>query len=158
MIKYPWLKFIVALILPQLAGAIGGFFSAANVPTWYQTLIKPSFTPPGWIFGPVWGMLYLMMGLAFFFVLISEQGKDKLRFVSGLFCLHLLFNTLWSILFFGLRNPLLAFVDIVVLWLMITGLVFLFWSINKLAGALLVPYWLWVSFASVLNYAIWQLN
>jgi tryptophan-rich sensory protein len=158
MVKSQWLKLVVALILPQAAGAIGGLFSAVNVPTWYQTLVKPPFTPPGWIFGPVWGILYLMMGLAFFFVLISEQGKDKVRFASGLFCVHLLLNTLWSILFFGLHNPWLAFIDIIVLWVMITALVFVFWDIRKLAGALLIPYWLWVSFASVLNYAIWRLN
>jgi translocator protein len=158
MVKSKWLKLIVALLLPQVAGAIGGFFSAANVPTWYQTLLKPAFTPPGWVFGPVWGMLYLMMGLAFFFVLISEQNKDSRRFVAGLFGVHLLLNTLWSILFFGLRNPFLAFIDIIVLWLMITALVFVFWNIKKLAGMLMIPYWLWVSFASVLNYSIWKMN
>jgi len=149
---------IAALILPQAAGAIGGFFSAANVPAWYQTLLKPSFTPPGWIFGPVWEMLYLMMGGAFFFILISQQNKDKVRFAAGLFCFHLLVNTLWSILFFGLHNPLLAFIDIVVLWLMVTALVFVFWRISRVAGALMVPYWFWVSFASVLNYSIWKMN
>ncbi|MBF0388094.1 MAG: tryptophan-rich sensory protein [Candidatus Omnitrophica bacterium] len=153
-----WLKLIAALILPQAAGAIGGFFSATNVPTWYPTLLKPSFTPPGWIFGPVWGMLYLMMGVAFFFVLISEQSKDKVRFAAGLFCVHLLLNTLWSILFFGMRNPFLAFIDIIVLWLMITALFFIFWRIRRLAGALMIPYWLWVSFAGVLNYSIWRMN
>jgi tryptophan-rich sensory protein len=158
MVKFQWLKLIAALILPQAAGAIGGFFSAASVPTWYQTLLKPSFTPPGWIFGPVWGMLYLMMGVAFFFVLISEQGKGKVRFAAELFCVHLLLNTLWSILFFGLRNPFLAFLDIIVLWLMITALIFVFGRIRKIAGALMIPYWLWVSFASVLNYAIWRMN
>ena len=158
MVKSQWLKLIVALILPQVAGAIGGFFSAVNVPTWYQTLLKPSFTPLGWIFGLVWGILYLMMGLAFFFVLISQQSKDTVRFAAGLFCVHLLFNTLWSILFFGLRNPLLAFLDIIVLWLMITTLIFIFWNIRRITGVLLVPYWLWVSFASVLNYSIWRMN
>jgi tryptophan-rich sensory protein len=137
---------------------VGGFFSAANVPVWYPTLLKPSFTPPGWIFGPVWGVLYLMMGLALFLVLISEQGKDRIRSAAGLFCVHLLINALWSILFFGLRDPLLAFIDIIVLWLMITALVFVFWGVRKLAGALLIPYWLWVSFAGVLNYAIWRMN
>jgi tryptophan-rich sensory protein len=158
MVKSRWLKLIAALILPQAAGAIGGFFSAANVPTWYQTLLKPSFTPPGWIFGPVWEMLYLMMGGAFFFILISQQNKDKVRFAAGLFCFHLLINTLWSVLFFGLHNPLLAFIDIVVLWLMVTALAFAFWRISRVAGALMVPYWFWVSFAGVLNYSIWRMN
>ncbi len=158
MFKIQWLRLILALALPQVAGVIGGFFSAANVPTWYQSLLKPSFTPPGWIFGPVWGVLYLMMGVAFFFVLISEQGKDKVRFASGLFCVHLLFNALWSFLFFGLHNPLFAFINIIILWIMITILVFVFWRIKKLAGALLIPYWFWVCFASVLNYWIWRMN
>ena len=158
MVKFPWLKLIVALILPQLAGAVGGFFSAASVLTWYPILLKPSFTPPGWIFGPVWGILYVMMGLALFFVLISGQGKDKVRFAVGFFCVHLFINTLWSILFFGLRDPFLAFIDIIILWLMIAALVFIFWRIRKFAGALMIPYWLWVSFAGVLNYTIWKMN
>lgn len=100
----------------------------------------------------------MMMGLAFFLVLTSEQRKDWMPFATALFLVHLLFNTLWSILFFGLRSPFLAFIDIVVLWLMITTLIFVFWNIRKLAGALMIPYWLWVSFASVLNYAIWRMN
>jgi benzodiazapine receptor len=89
MTKFPWVKLIIALVLPQLAGAIGGFFSARSVTTWYQTLLKPSFTPPGWVFGPAWGILYLMMGLAFFFVLTSGQGKGGVRFAAELFCVNL---------------------------------------------------------------------
>lgn len=153
-----WFQVTFAFALPLAAGAIGGFFSAANVRTWYPALIKPSFTPPEWVFGPVWGVLYLLMGLALFLVLVSGQEKDKVRFAAGLFYVHLLLNTLWSILFFGLRSPLLALIDIAALWLMITALVVVFWNIRKLSGVLMVPYWLWVSFASVLNCSIWRMN
>jgi benzodiazapine receptor len=156
--KFSWGKFIVALMLPQAAGALGAVFSAAKVPIWYQTLLKPSFTPPGWIFGPVWGLLYIMMGLAFFFVWTADQGQKKTRFAISFFGIHLLINTLWSIVFFGLQSPWLGLITIIVLWLMITGLLVLFWRIRKLAGALMMPYWLWVTFASVLNYKIWQMN
>lgn len=137
---------------------MGGLFSVENVRVWYPTLLKPSFTPPGWVFGPVWVMLYLMMGLAFFLVLVSGGNREKVRPAAILFCVHLLVNALWSAFFFGLRSPFLAFLDIIILWSMITVLVPVFWSISRLAGVLMIPYWLWVSFAGALNYAIWRMN
>lgn len=148
----------MALILPQCAGALGGFFSRESVASWYQQLVKPPLTPPGWVFAPVWGLLYILMGLAFYFVLTERQTDTRRRKAAVFFCAHLALNALWSFLFFGLRSPVLALVDIVVLWVMIVLLVRLFWDIRRLAGAMLLPYLAWVSFAMFLNYGIWRLN
>ncbi|MFA6605337.1 MAG: TspO/MBR family protein, partial [Patescibacteria group bacterium] len=121
-------------------------------------LNKPSFNPPSWIFGPVWTTLYILMGIALY--LIWQEGLKK-AFVKNsfiLFIVNLVLNSLWSITFFGLQNPALAFLVIVLLWITILVLIIRFYRINKLASYLLIPYLLWVSFASVLNFSIWQLN
>lgn len=152
------LKLIIALLLPLLAGAIGSAFTFTGVESWYQTISKPSFNPPNWIFGPVWTTLYILMGVSLY--LIWNKGlKDK--FIKNsfiLFLIHLVLNSLWSIVFFGLENPGLALVVIIILWLMILVLIIRFYKINKISSYLLIPYILWVSFASILNYSIWQLN
>lgn len=152
------LKIIIAVALPLLAGAIGSAFTFTGIDSWYQTIAKPSFNPPNWIFGPVWTTLYILMGLAFY--LIWQAGlKDKFNKDSFiLFLVHLAINSLWSIVFFGLQNPGLAFLVIIVLWFMILILIMRFYKIDKRAAWLLIPYILWVSFASVLNFSIWQLN
>ncbi len=154
MIRNNWRKFFIALLLPQAAGALAGLVTVRSVSEWYQHLNKPAFTPPAGVFGPVWGVLYLMMGMASFLVWMGEKGTSLFRF----YLIHLFFNFFWSILFFGLRSPFLAFLDIIVLWLMVGGMVFLFWKSSRWASVLLVPYWCWVSFAAGLNYAIWRMN
>lgn len=156
--KIHWKKLIVSLILPQCVGGVGSIFVRESVMTWYQQLTKPSLTPPGWVFAPVWTTLYLLMGLSFYLVLVSTQSDVKRRIAAVFFCAHLAVNALWSILFFGLRSPFLALIDIVVLLGMITLLVRIFWSINRWAGVMLVPYLSWVAFASFLNYGIWKMN
>ena len=156
--KTHWPKLILALIVPQCAGFIGSIFTRESVATWYQGLVKPTFSPPGWIFAPVWISLYFLMGLAFYFVLVSIGDNAKRRTAVVLFCVQLAVNTAWSYLFFGLHSPFWAFIDIIVLWAMITFLIRVFWGIDRLAGAMLVPYWLWVSFAGLLNYGIWMMN
>ncbi|NLE65531.1 MAG: tryptophan-rich sensory protein [Elusimicrobia bacterium] len=153
-----WFKLVIALALPQAAGAVGGLFSAANVRTWYPTILKPSFTPPGWVFGPVWAMLYVMMGLALFLVWTSGEKGENVTPAVGIFGAHLFVNALWSVLFFGLKSPFWAFLDLIVLWFLVTALAVVFFRIRRLAGALLVPYWLWVSFAGVLNYVVLRMN
>lgn len=142
------------LLLSFSAAAIGGFFMPG---AWYATLNKPSWNPPNWIFGPVWTVLYAAMAIAAWLVW-RRGGFAGQRFALSLYLTQLLLNALWSPLFFGLRSPGLAFVDIVLLWLALLATVAAFWKSRPLAGALLVPYLAWVTFASVLNFAIWRLN
>jgi len=144
-------KLLTALVLPQLAGLIGSFFTFPAINSWYQYLNKPSFSPPNWLFGPVWTSLYLLMGIAWY--LAWKQGANP-----WFFLIHLSLNSLWSILFFGLRNPGLAFGEIIILWLAIIRIMIQFYRYNKISAWLLAPYLLWVFFASILNFAIWQLN
>jgi translocator protein len=151
-------KFVIALILPQLAGALGAIFTRESVMTWYQKLIKPSFNPPAWVFAPVWTGLFFLMGLAFYIIWVSSENIARRNTALTIFCVHLGVNTLWSFLFFGLRSPFWAFIDIMVLLSLIIVLVRLFWSLDRWAGIMLVPYLLWVAFASFLNYEIGCLN
>lgn len=151
-------KFIVSLIFPLVAGFIGSIFTTPAINSWYTTLIKPSFNPPSWIFGPVWTLLYVLMGISFYLVWKSDVDKNKKRIAMVMFFGHLILNTLWSIIFFGLNNPFFAFIEIVILWISILITAFLFFHIKKIAGILFIPYIIWVSFASVLNFSIWQLN
>jgi benzodiazapine receptor len=142
------------LALSFTAAAIGGFFLPGE---WHARLQKPAWNPPNWIFGPVWTALYTMMAVAAWFV--WKRGGFAAQLIAlSLFLLQLLINALWSPLFFGLRNPALAFVDIVLLWLALLATVVAFWKVRPLAGALLVPYLAWVTFAGALNFAIWRLN
>ncbi len=151
-------KLIVSIIICQLAGIIGGLFTSQTIPTWYQTIKKPAFTPPNWIFGPVWTLLYLLMGIALYLVWKSAApGKAKALAVFFFFA-QLALNVLWSFLFFFLKNPLAGFIDIIVLWISILVTILLFYPLSKVGALLLVPYILWVTFASVLNYFLWQLN
>lgn len=156
--KIYWKRLIVALALPQCAGGLGAVFTRESVATWYRQLAKPQLNPPSWVFAPVWTALFLLMGLAFYLVLVSTRSGEKRRAGVILFCAHLAVNTLWSILFFGLRSPFWAFIDIIVLWIMIVLLILIFRAIDRLAGFLLIPYWLWVSFAAYLNYTVWKMN
>jgi len=142
------------LALSFTAAAVGGFFLPGE---WYGRLQKPAWNPPGWIFGPVWTALYTIMAVAAWLVW-KRGGFLGQRLALSLFLLQLLFNALWSPLFFGLKHPALAFVDIVLLWLALLGTVMAFWKARPLAGALLVPYLAWVTFASALNFTLWRLN
>ena len=151
-------KLPAAILMSLAAGAIGSMATVTGINSWYSELIKPSFNPPNWIFGPVWTILYILMGIALY--LIWQDGLKK-AFVKNsfmLFIVNLVLNSFWSIAFFGMQNPALAFLVIILLWLVILTLILRFYKINKLASYLLIPYILWVSFASVLNFSIWQLN
>lgn len=150
------LKLIVAIGICQAAGLVGSLYTADAIPTWYATLVKPDWQPPNWLFGPVWLTLYTLMGIALYLV---WTGKAKNRDSAlAIFAIQLVLNAVWSIIFFGQQNPQSAFVEILVLWLAIATSIWQFSKINKRAAWLLVPYILWVSFAAVLNYSIWQLN
>ena len=136
------------------AAAIGGLFLPGD---WYARLQKPAWNPPNWIFGPVWSVLYTTMAIAAWLVW-KRGGFAGQRRALLFFLLQLLFNALWSPLFFGLHLPGLAFVDLVLLWLALLATLATFWKAHRLAGAMLLPYPAWVTFAGALNFAIWRLN
>ena len=144
--------------MSQLAGIVGSVFTIKEIAKWYLFLNKPSFNPPDWLFGPVWIVLYTLMGISLYLVWSKGYKEANIRRAVNIFFVHLAVNSLWSIVFFGLHYLGLAFVIIVTLWLMIFYLIKIFWSISKSAAYLLIPYLLWVSFASLLNYSIWMLN
>jgi len=150
------LQLLVSVLIAQLAGVIGSFFTVSSVGSWYLDINKPTWNPPGWIFGPVWITLYALMGIAAFMIWQSKNKhkRNALTFYS----IQLVLNAIWSILFFGLRRPDLAFAEIILLLAMIIITTYYFWRINKKAAILMFPYIAWVSFASFLNFTIWQLN
>jgi len=150
------LGLIIAILLPVGVGGLGGIATASSVKTWYPTLKKPSWNPPGWLFGPVWTTLYILMGVASWRVWQKQARPSHRALVWYGFQLGL--NGMWSILFFGLRQPGAAFAEVIVLWAAILATAIKFCQIDRLAGALLVPYQLWVSFATALNGVVWWLN
>lgn len=143
-----------ALVLTFGAAYIGSRFP---VDEWYTGLVKPSWNPPNWLFGPVWSVLYLLMAISVWLVWLKE-GLAGALIPLGIFLLQLVLNAAWSWLFFGRHEMGIAFLEILVLWAAILICIFLFWELNPLSGILLVPYILWVTFAAVLNYTLWQLN
>lgn len=149
---------IVAIITCEAAGIIGSVFTSSKIPTWYRGLVKPALNPPSWIFGPVWTTLYLLMGIALYIIWKKGLGAQGVKFALTIFAIQLILNTLWSIVFFGMQNTGLALINIALMWLFIAWTIVLFYKLSPTAGLLLVPYILWVSFASYLNYAIWTLN
>jgi translocator protein len=148
-----WFGLLLWLLLPLLAGAFGSQFQPG---AWYAALEKPSWNPPSWVFGPVWTVLYIMMGVAAW--LVWDRYRSAARAALAVFVVQVVFNGLWSYLFFGLQSPALAFAGIVILWSLIVTTLVLFWRARTVAGVLLLPYLAWVSFAAVLNFTIWQLN
>ncbi|NUY80684.1 tryptophan-rich sensory protein [Flavobacterium sp. MAH-1] len=140
-------------------GYISGQVTQSSVDTWFPLLEKPSFNPPNWLFLPVWSTLYVLMGVAAGLVWARiDFDKDEVRNALKFFFIQLGLNAAWSLVFFGLKNPLLALIEIVLLWLMIYETWFKFKKLNKISGFLFVPYLLWVSFATILNASIWYLN
>ncbi len=147
----------VAVIVCYGAALLGNLATMPQLPTWYANIEKPTWTPPDWLFGPVWSLLYAMMAVAVWLIWRKagwRAGKKPLIW----FGCQLALNSFWSILFFGIHSPGWAFVDILFLWLAILMSIRTFWPLSRLAAALLIPYFLWVSFASVLNATIWQMN
>ena len=152
-------RILVVVVTCLAIGYFSGMVTRSAIITWYPTLVKPSFNPPNWIFAPVWSMLYIMMGVAAGLVWNRiDHEKETVKNALIFFAVQLGLNALWSFLFFGLKNPLLAGVEIIVLWLMIYETYTKFAKINSIAGYLFLPYLLWVSFAMVLNGSIWWLN
>ncbi|MDI1316166.1 TspO/MBR family protein [Flavobacterium sp.] len=152
------LKIVLLVVGCAGVGYLSGMVTRESITTWYPTLVKPVFNPPNWIFAPVWTSLYIMMGIAAGLIWTSGSDKKIIQKALGFFAIQLGLNALWSYLFFGLHNPLLALIEIVLLWLMIYETYSQFKRINKIAGYLLIPYLAWVSFATLLNASIWWLN
>jgi len=151
-------KLIISLIVCQVAGIIGSVFTTPAIPTWYEALEKPFFTPPNWLFAPAWITLFFLMGVSAF--LVWRQGFDNRQVKKALiiFIVQLVLNIFWSVSFFGLKSPLTGLIIIAVLWVAILFTILNFFKVSKYAGSLLVPYILWVSFAAALNASILFLN
>ena len=152
------IKLIISIIICQLAGIIGSFFTSPSIPTWYASLNKPEFNPPNWIFAPVWITLFLLMGISLYIIWSSKTKISYKKTAFIFFGVQLLLNTLWSIIFFGFQSPFYAFIEIILLWFSILITIIVFYRISRPAAYLLVPYILWVSFAAVLNFFIFILN
>ena len=160
MTKVDYVKLLIAIIVCEVVGSIGSIFTFPNIPTWYASLAKPFFSPPNWLFGPVWSFLFLLMGIAIYLVWENKKKNlaKKRQNAINWFGVQFAFNVLWSFLFFGLRNPLFGFVGIILLWASIALTISAFEKVDKKAAYLLVPYLLWVSFASILNFSVMLLN
>jgi benzodiazapine receptor len=152
------IKLVVSVFACQGAGAIGSIFTASAIPTWYATLEKPFFTPPNWLFAPAWITLYLLMAIAAFLIWRKGLGQEGVKAALLIFLVQLVLNALWSVVFFGLQSPLWGMVVILALWVAILLTIIRFFKLSTAAGSLMLPYILWVSFASALNIAIFMLN
>lgn len=153
-----FIKIIFCIFVSQMAGIIGSVFTVNSINDWYQFLEKPVFSPPNWVFGPVWGVLYTLMGISVYLIWTSNVDKKRKRKAMMIFWVHLLLNALWSPIFFGAQNLGLALVVIAVILAFIILMIKIFWPIRKASSYLLIPYLLWVSFATVLNFSIYLLN
>lgn len=177
-------KLLVSIIICEFAGVVGGVFTARSVRVWYPALNKPFFNPPNWIFGPVWTILFVLMGISLFIVWEKNfavknnltaldnkikrspsqwskelwSGKWQKLNIILVFGAQLVLNILWSAIFFGARNPALAFFELIMLWAAIIYTIINFYRVSKASAYLLVPYILWVTFAGVLNFVIWIIN
>jgi len=149
---------LFSLGISLLAGALGSFFTQSSVSTWYLNLNKPFFNPPSWLFGPVWTFLFIPIGISLYLVIRTKADKEIKKRAYILFAIQWLLNIGWTYFFFYLRNPLLGLIEIIVLLVAIILCTVYFYRINKVAAYLLIPYILWVSFASVLNFSLWFLN
>jgi len=156
MVKF--LRYFLSIGICLVAGGLGTIFTISSIPTWYATLNKPFFSPPNYLFGPVWTILYILMGVSL--ALIWQKGikKRTVRDAMFLFGIQLLLNALWSPVFFGVRNLFLALIIIVLMWIFILKTILAFAKIDKTASYLLYPYIAWVSFATILNFSVWFLN
>lgn len=157
-IKKHTTKLVVSIVACLAAGAIGSIFTRSAIPTWYATLQKPVFSPPNWLFAPVWTLLYILMGIAAFLVWRKGLENRQVRIALIVFLIQLILNTFWSVVFFGLESPLSGLIVILILWLAILVTVLNFFKISRVASMLMWPYLLWVTFAAVLNASIWLLN
>jgi len=150
-------KLIISILASFAAGGVGSLFTFKSIPTWYAQLKKPRYTPPNWAFGPVWTILYILMGISVFLVWQRiSTNSAALAFI--LFWIQLALNAFWSIIFFGMKSKGGGVVTIILLWLLILATIITSFRVSSWAGALLIPYITWVSIASYLNIGVWWLN
>ncbi len=156
-LRHP-ITLLVAIAMCELAGIIGSIFTIQSIPVWYASLNKPSFTPPSWVFGPVWTILYLLMGVALYLVYEKRLNKHGSNSWKYAFIVQLMLNVFWSIIFFGARSLFGGLITILALWIAIAATIILFLRIRRSAGALMMPYLLWVTCATILNASLFLLN
>lgn len=149
--------FLLSLIIPLAVGGISGFFTVSAIPGWYQTIQKPSWNPPNWVFGPVWTTLYVLMGIAMYLIWTQPRTEQRQRALY-LNAAQLILNFFWSLIFFNLHAIGSALIEIIILWVVIVQTMFAYDRIYKPAAWLLLPYIVWVTFATILNGTIWWLN
>lgn len=152
------LKLVFSLVICQFAGLLGSIFTTPNIGNWYAYLNKPIFSPPNWIFAPVWTFLYLTMGLSLFLVWVKAKDAKEINLAFIFFIIQLMLNIAWSLVFFGLNSILGGVIVVILLIAAVLFTIIKFFKISEIAGILLIPYLLWVSFASILNIAIYFLN
>lgn len=151
-----WGILILLIILCNVIGGLGGIWTSSDS-DWYSNLEKPVFNPPSWLFSPVWITIFTLMGIALYFI-VSSPPSDSKGIALVLFIVQFVFNISWSYMFFGLQSPLYGLVNILILLGLIGFMIDAFFKVNRKAGWLLIPYFLWVCFAALLNYSIWKLN
>lgn len=151
------IKLIISILLPLSVGAIAGMFTSQAVPIWYASLNKPSFSPPNWVFGPVWTTLYILLGISFFLIWKEEASKER-DLAIKVFSIQMLLNFAWSFLFFYFNLIGAALIEIILLWTSIAAMIYLFYKIKPVAAYMNIPYLLWVSFATILNAGYYFLN
>lgn len=151
-------RLVISLIIVFFAGAIGTVATLSEIPTWYAALAKPTWAPPNWLFGPVWTTLYILIGVALFLVWRKGSDKKDVKLALFVFAVQLVLNVLWSVVFFGYHSLLGGVIVVILLWIAILANIIVFYRVSKPAGLLLVPYIIWVSIASYLNYSVYLLN
>lgn len=151
-------KFIICILIPQIAGGIGSYFTFPNIASWFASLAKPAFQPPNSIFAPVWIALYFFMGVALYTVMTAQSMEFLKRQAYMLFSVQLFLNVAWSVVFFGMHSLLGGLIAIVLLWFVLLLTMMSFSKVHKGAAAMLVPYLFWVTFASLLNFSVFMLN
>lgn len=151
-------KIILFVLVAEVLGGSGSLATGPAIGGWYKELIKPSFNPPNWLFGPAWTILFALMGVSFYLVYEKGLKNKKVREAIYVFIAQFIFNIAWSFIFFGARLPRLALFEIIIMWGLILLTILKFYKVSKLAGLLLIPYLLWVSFATFLNYTVVVLN
>ncbi len=152
------LRLLLSLFITLSAAFIGSNFTTPSIAGWYANLKKPAFNPPNWVFGPVWTILFILMGVAFFLVWNRGFRKKSVKASLFWFLVQLVLNVCWSLIFFTLKSPGLAFLELITLWVFILITIQKFVKVSRLAAYLLWPYIIWVSFAGILNFSIWWLN
>lgn len=155
--KQWWISFIIFILLCLIMQIVGSLWTRETVLTWYPTLIKPSWTPPDWVFGPVWSSLYLMIAVSGWLMYRAEYSQKR-AVALMLYGSQLALNFIWSFLFFSLQSPILGLIDIILLCLFISLTIIKAWPVSHLASILLIPYFIWVLYATSLNTGIWLLN